>query len=312
MKHVYLSIILLLPLIGFSCQTQKQKTQFTGTKFESPELVRVPDIPSSITVSDERAVFLVNHYWDRFDFADYDLLQRSEITEQAFVDYINILNYVPNVISSQSLKNMLKNIESNKIAYTHFVELYEKYLYDPKSPFLNEKYYISVLEEVIDSPVLNESSKSRYQFQLDLAKKNRIGQIANDFIYTLSSGEEGTLHGINSRYIILMFIDPGCRTCAEVIDVLSSSVKIDNALAKNTFSHKELSILTIYPDTDLDEWRNSLPNMPSSWINAYDKELKITNDTIFDLKSIPTLYLLDKDKKVVLKDAKVEQIIDFF
>lgn len=29
---------------------------------------------------------------------------------------------------------------------------------------------------------------------------------------------------------------------------------------------------------------------------------------LYDLKAIPTLYLLDKDKKVLLKDATVAQI----
>jgi hypothetical protein len=29
---------------------------------------------------------------------------------------------------------------------------------------------------------------------------------------------------------------------------------------------------------------------------------------LYDLKAMPTLYLLDKDKKVLLKDAPVEQV----
>ena len=42
--------------------------------------------------------------------------------------------------------------------------------------------------------------------------------------------------------------------------------------------------------------------------NGYDKKLVIKEKNLYDLKAIPTLYLLDKDKKVLLKDATVAQI----
>lgn len=322
MKHICLSIMLLIPFVGISCQNKKQKQQPTETVNKTlssvqiqeivPDTFVLPEIPSNITVAEERANYLIKHYWDRFDFMDNELLQRPEITEQAFVDYVNIFNHVSIGKVSESLKNMLLKIESNSTAFNLFMHLYEKYLYDPNSPFLNEEYYIPVLETAVKSSVLTESSKSRYQFQLDLAKKNRIGQIANDFTYTLPSGKKGTLHDINSKYLILMFINPGCRMCAEAIDALKSSNGINTALTNKSALQSELSILTVYPDGDLNEWRNYLPDMPSIWINTYDAERKITKDTIYDLKAIPTLYLLDKDKRVIFKDAKVERLLEFF
>ena len=48
--------------------------------------------------------------------------------------------------------------------------------------------------------------------------------------------------------------------------------------------------------------------MPKDWINSYDKSVSLKNDEIYDLKAIPTLYLLNKEKKVLLKDATVAQI----
>ena len=48
---------------------------------------------------------------------------------------------------------------------------------------------------------------------------------------------------------------------------------------------------------------------PSWWISAYDKGPKILNGDIYDLKAIPTLYLLDGAKTVMLKDAPVEEVV---
>ena len=43
--------------------------------------------------------------------------------------------------------------------------------------------------------------------------------------------------------------------------------------------------------------------MPDNWINSYDKSMKMKNDELYDLRAIPTLYLLDQDKVVLLKDC---------
>ena len=74
-----------------------------------------------------------------------------------------------------------------------------------------------------------------------------------------------------------------------------------------------LTVLSLYPDSDVDEWRNSLPHMPQkNWINAYDDGTILTNMKLYDLKAIPSLYLLDKNKHIILKDTSFEEIEAFF
>jgi hypothetical protein len=67
-----------------------------------------------------------------------------------------------------------------------------------------------------------------------------------------------------------------------------------------------LSILSLYTDEDLSVYWSTLDKMPKTWINAYDKKVVVKNQSLYDLKAIPTLYLLDKDKKVLLKDVPFE------
>ncbi len=64
-----------------------------------------------------------------------------------------------------------------------------------------------------------------------------------------------------------------------------------------------LALLAVYPDADLTEWRNHAKNFPANWINSYDKTVSIKRDELYDLKAIPTLYLLDSSKTVMLKDV---------
>ncbi len=46
----------------------------------------------------------------------------------------------------------------------------------------------------------------------------------------------------------------------------------------------------------------SRKDFPATWINAYDASQTINNEQLYDLRAIPSVYLLDKDKMVRGKD----------
>lgn len=319
-KHLFISyIVLLLLVVGYGCSSSK-KTQADTSQEEMeakvqtivPDTFVLPEIPETIANADDRAKYLVMHFWDRFDFADRELIQKPHITEQAFVDYINILTYVPAKSVDESVVYTLKKAEADSSMYFHFTSLFEKYFYEPNSPFRNEDFYLPVLKQVVESKLLIPEVKSRYEFQLEMAGKNNVGQMANDFTYTLPSGQSSNLYSIKSEYVLLMFSNPECSTCMSVTRQLSQSVAIQSALSRNTQGRTMLTIMTLYPDSNVDEWRAHLDELPPNWLHTHDKGMEITYKRLYDIKAIPTLYLLNKDKKVILKDTSVGAIESFF
>lgn len=168
------------------------------------------------------------------------------------------------------------------------------------------KSYIYVLQSMVNSTILDDVNKIRPANLLEIAMKNRVGGRAADFTYTLANGQTSKMSDIKANFLILFFYNPDCHACKEITDQLAAS-RIVNGYMKNN----RLKILCVYPDEDLTAWKNHLSYMPSGWINSYDKSLALRNDEIYDLKAIPTLYLLDKDKKVVLKDVTFNQIEDY-
>lgn len=312
-------LVLFAIITIFSCSSSKNAQSDTAAEDSLkqvytivPDTFVLPDIPVEMTNPDARAVYLVMHYWDRFDFSNEKLTHRPEITEQAFVDYINILTYVPFDKTKESLANMLQKAEANDTVYQYFGTLFDKYFYNPNSPFRNEEFYIPVLQELTKSNLLSDTEKSKYQFQLDMAMKNRVGQTAADFFYTLASGQSQKMSSIRSEYLVIMFSNPGCSTCMAVMDALTKSPPLTTAFSMNSPSRTMLTFLTVYPDADIDEWKSHLPQLPANWLHAYDKGMTITKQKLYDVKAIPTLYLLDKDKKVLLKDTSIEAIDAFF
>ena len=304
-KIKYIPFLLLL--MCYACKSGNVSGQQDAKKSDSIKEFVLPNIPITYTEPAKRAEYLVMHYWDNFDFSDTAYIHHPEITEQAWTNYINILTYVPLQQARQSMEKMMQQAGQEKKVYVYFTELADKYLYDPNSPYRNEEFYIPVLESMTSTVLLNKVEKINPTFRLELANKNRVGNKAIDFTYTLESGKQGTLYSLSSDYILIYFNNPGCHACEEITQELDKSLRIQYML-----SQKKLIILSMYPDENLFEWKNYLNNYPSTWISGYDKDLAIQDKKLYDLKAIPTLYLLDKNKTVLLKDTTVPAIEDYF
>ena len=88
--------------------------------------------------------------------------------------------------------------------------------------------------------------------------------------------------------------------CSRVKSAFASKVQ---PLLSEMIRAGRLEVLALYPDEDLTAWRAHAPQVPSSWINAYDAGARISKEELYDLKAIPSMYLLDRDKRVLAKDA---------
>ncbi len=268
----------------------------------------LPVPPAMMTDPTEQAAYIATHYWEAFDFADTTWTTDSATLEQLLVNYADLLNRLPLKQGEQAITGFMGQVESKSgtALFARFTELIEQYLHDPNSPVQNEELYIPVLEAILASPRIDTLGKIRPRVQLEMAMKNRPGTAANDIEYSLASGAKGRLSSIRADYTVVMFYNPDCNACREVEGALSQSPTISHLLEM-----KKVAVLAVYPDEDLTAWRQFLPEMPKGWVVGYDAGGRISAEGTYDLKAIPTLYLLDKDKRVILRDAPAGLIEEF-
>ena len=131
-----------------------------------------------------------------------------------------------------------------------------------------------------------------------MASQNRIGRPANDFRYTTADGATRRMYDIRAEYLLLFINNPGCNMCKTVREAISASPMLNELIERG-----KLKVLALFPDEDLTEWQEYRPQIPARWINAYDKGCVVRDRELYDLKAIPALYLLDRDKRVMVKDA---------
>lgn len=309
LERKWLYGVVLAGLFLSACQSGEKKSQ--GSKFvQSEQMVDkgfpFPQIPAMLTDSEQRKEYLLKHYWDNFDFTDTALVNNREVSEQGWVNQLDLLveESVPEPWITESLENFCARMEKVEQARRVFMAMVDDYLYNPNSPYYNEELYRIYLVRMLRSKTLDEVDKSVLEFRLDLITRNMPGSFAEDFVYFLPDGSQKTLRQtvVKGNRLLLVFYDPECENCHEALRLM----KADNRLAEAVDSGK-LTVLVIYTEGNETVWKRILSDMPQSWILGNDRQ-QVKDFAKFDLRAMPSFYLLDGQKKVVLKDASYPQI----
>ena len=70
----------------------------------------------------------------------------------------------------------------------------------------------------------------------------------------------------------------------------------------------ELSVLTVDKMGPLEEWTRSVKDeLPKGWIHGYNYTDLYDTD-LYNIKGVPTIYLLDKDGTVLIREASVASL----
>ena len=140
---------------------------------------------------------------------------------------------------------------------------------------------------------------------MERTSKNKVGTVAADFRFSDKTGKIRTLHGIKAPMTLLFFSNPGCDACMNIINVLKGEPRIAQLIEDG-----RLAVLNIYIDEDIAAWRSYMPIYPDQWYNGFDPDLVIRTDDLYDVRAIPSLYLLDENKTVIMKDAPENRLFN--
>lgn len=248
------------------------------------------------------------HFWDKFEMQDTAQVKNPEKGEQQLADFLQLLAQVPDSATRDSAVSlMLDKAKVNRSSFDYFIKQYEHYLYDGNSPMRNDIIYESVLRYLIKTDLLSDLEKEAYRPTYKLVLRNKEGQTAEDFSYELVNGKKQKLSDTKAKYTFLIFYDPDCSHCKETIQQLRDTPQL-----VQLFTQLQVQVLAIDPWGDRTKWKNYQSQLADQWINGFDSESKVLSFNLYDLKASPTIYLLNENKKVLLKDTYLQQVIAYF
>ena len=306
--------ILLVALCAAGCMNNRKAEQFTALPF--PDIT----VPSMIQDRNEVVKYMAEHWWDRLTDTKRDYPCDSTLVsgvlrgdvEQKFANWTVVLESVEYSHAVKSVNRLFDRVlecerkDTASNVFDVMTQIMEKYLYDPNSPMRNEDFYGPYVDRLSKCEFIDEGMRQAYAFDAKMCTLNRVGTKAADFRFSDAKRKIRRLYDIKSDYIILFFSNPGCTACMDIINALKSSPQVTSSIASG-----KLAVLNIYIDEDLKAWREYMPIYPLEWYNCYDPDYVIRTDVLYNVRAIPSLYILDKDKNVIMKDAPEERLFDW-
>ena len=295
-------------------------------KTRSFPTVSVPSVYGDGT--QEAMDYVLDHYWDAFLKGDGTTGPDTVLgvadgdVEQALANYIQILETVKSEATPDSLQPLRKaqhsvrrffrRLEARQQAdtsahtYLRMTEIVARYLYDPNSPLRDEDLYLPFVEAMAESPCTRDDVRTACRHELQMCRTNPFGSQAPDFKFSRIDGSKSHLYAVNAEYTMLFFSNPGCESCKQIIHDVMSRQYVESYIASG-----RLAIVNIYVDEEVKAWREYHHNYPRSWINGYDHTFSLRDSWKYDIRAIPSLYLLDSGKRVLMKDAPTEKVLSF-
>ena len=277
-----------------------------------------PDVPAVYTDPDERRDWFLEHFWDRF-LAGEGPCDTSAVLGVPYHDvegqvaaYVQLLEDLPLDRAQRKMAHFFSQVEKRQAAdtashvYLLMEEIVSRYLYDPNSPVRNEDLYLPYVQGLATSPFTREEARPGYEYELRMCSLTPSGSVAPDFRFTDLRGRTRNLHGVKADATLLFFSNPGCYACLEIINTLKGIDGLDEMIRSG-----RLAVVNVYIDEDLDAWREYAPNYPANWLCGYNTDFSIRSDHSYNIRAIPSLYLLDRDKRVLLKDAPTERVVSW-
>jgi hypothetical protein len=198
----------------------------------------------------------------------------------------------------EQLDSVLQLVSGDSAMFRQTISFLETPFSNPTSPYRNQNLYTKVLQAKLQYPWYNGDEKKIAVDRIRLMQQNNVGNPANDFAYKTPAGYSRRLYDIKANHLLLYFNNPECNACREMKTTLMNSSVIGDKLKIG-----DLKILSVYTDQDEQLWLNHLSEYPADWIQGRDDNEYLSENKIYDLRAIPSIYLLDKDKNVLLKDC---------
>ena len=280
--------------------------------------MKEPEVPQNDPAAKTDSLFAYHyfkkHYWDDVNLMD-DRMARTPFFEAKVDKYFEQLVYpaADSVIKELDWMMSYANVndEMQRFMLLKFVNRYlnQKYMWeDAVFVHIFEKYFAQKNYDWLTDKGRKIITDRAYSLMANI-----MGSPAAEIELPDSNGVKRNLYGVEAPFVLVTIWDPTCGHCKETLP------KIDS-MYRSKWKNYGLKIFALAKETDgtKKDWTSFIEkNHLNDWVHVYyskedDKARTDANipgySQLYDVQSFPTLYLLDKDKRIIAKKLTFEQI----
>ena len=257
-------------------------------------LFEYPVAPEEIISLQDKSEWLMEHFWDSFDFKRKEAVDQNALND-AFNVYSHPMRWASRDAVLKSTDRIIASLVKNPVLLLQFTKAAEENLYGPRAETYIDEVYLRYLDALVGSKKITPARKARYIRQNKILKNSLVGTIPPTFVFD-------TPNGVKERFrpgllTVIEFGDPDCTDCRHAKLKMDTDLKFSSAVEKGL-----VNVLFIIPDPE-DNWQDSLAEYPKLWHTGASDEVS----DLYDLRSTPYFYVIGTDGKIIDKTESVDK-----
>ncbi|PID56005.1 MAG: hypothetical protein CR986_10530 [Ignavibacteriae bacterium] len=277
-------------------ESQENPKLFIARYIKSAQL---PIIPQKIS-QQEQLNFLKNNSLKNVNFDDIELIN-SDVFANKSIEYLTYFRnpQLPKELLEQkfmkAVDTLLHKAKINIFVYQHLTEYlidgFKKFGFDKIIDYIVENYVVK------DDLCLDETLENSIEKRIEQSKILAKGRKVPNILMPDKNGKVYELFKSNSEKTLLVFYSSECPHCKELLPKLKE-------ISTN------VEIIAISLDTKREDWLNFVEKNKLNFTNINDPN-GWNGDlaTDFYIYATPTMFLLDKDKKIIAKPTKYIELL---
>ncbi|PHN01166.1 TlpA family protein disulfide reductase [Flavilitoribacter nigricans] len=284
---------------------EKHSNSFTAAIIRSGQPLDMPEFKGSDEeLQMKKWNYTKQHYFDNLDIADPRMLRTPFLFQRIdyFVNKLQMqhpdslakaIDFVLEKLDPESetfkyyLIHFLNSFATSKVVGMDavYVHLADKYYAKGKAPWTEEEQLKKILENA------------------NTLRPLLIGKKAPDLKLQKQDGSSVDLYGVDSEYTILYFWRYDCGHCKKSTPVMKEFY--------DKFKDKGVKIMAVcvkFTDEVPGCWDYIEENEITDWLHTVDPYNRSRFSKVYDVKSTPQIYVLDRNKEIISKKIDAEQL----
>ena len=284
--------------------------------------MKEPVYPTKIPVTRQDSINNYNeykkHYWDGISFMDNRIIRTPFFLKKVERYYREVISPEPDSI--------IKDVDYKLLLARSSPEMYKFLLNWITDEFINPKYmgqdavFVHLFEKYHSKGLtgwLNEKQMEAISRRAYMLMANLIGEKAADMDMLNTEDKASSLYSLNADYTVIIFWDPNCGHCKEEVP------RLDSIYRASWKKHNLKIFAVLTPDGKQSvkpEWLAFIKEKNiTDWAHVYKtKEMEDADYAaqrpsfrqLYDINMTPTIYLLDKEKRIIGKKLTLLQLND--
>lgn len=252
------------------------------------EYAVAPEYLQDITAKSD---YLMDNFWNDMNFKAKTVNQSALV--HAFQVYTSPMRWASKAKVYNSVAALIKKLQKNPSLLLQFTKAAEETIYGPRAEYYIDDVYEMFLESVNNHKKIKPNRKERYQRQLKAIRTTQLGEIAPQLELTGTDGSPIDLKP--GKHYTLYLFGNGRQS-----DLRQWLLKLENNVAVERLSEKgDLGIVYCSLGEKNEEEDAQISSVEAPMQAGYVKD----RGEAFDIRFTPSVYLLDSDGKIVIKNS---------